>query len=473
MVAVGGWAPGCHGSENELAVAVREKIRLDRPVEALELARALVKKDPKSSRGLSTLATALYRDGHFDEAEKTARKALKLDKADPDALVALARCLRTRGEGEKARKRLEQALESAPHHPTAVRMMSGAMDLNEEREATLKLARLYVRLNPEGKALFVEHLRKMIKVVEGLEGKKLNVLPDWEQRPKRIVLPMRMTSRGPCVQVTLGADKRCWCLFDTGEESITLARRSAERLQAEKLVDLPTATATGIERMGLVLASRVSAKDYSISNVLCAVGTVNIVGPGIFRGYRVKMDIDARQLILTRQNQNTVPGKNDLKGAPPGHQRVRFRRIGRMAWFPISTPNPAKALRERPAWGLLDTGCEPVCVLTPRYLKALKSERGKGPLALPIRSSFGGAARAKGRDEIMKVLPEFTFSMPGCTATVQGAVSSASVAAICRIVETEVDLIVGWPVIKRHFKSIELDFERCVMTFEPRVLQSR
>jgi hypothetical protein len=173
-------------------------------------------------------------------------------------------------------------------------------------------------------------------------------------------------------------------------------------------------------------------------------------------------------LVLTRQKEDLEPGPADLKGAPPDHRRARFRRLGGMVWVRVTTPNPPRSLEERPAWGLLDTGCEPVAVLTPRYLRALKSERGKGPLALPIRTSLGGAAREHGAASVMKVLPQFRFDMLGCTVTADGALSAASIAAICKMVETELDVVVGWPAIRECFRSVEIDYERCVLTVEPR-----
>ena len=462
------------------APPVRELVRAclaeDQPLAALAAATAAVAHAPRSAAAHAALAGALFRNADFEGAELAARRALALDGQEPDAHVALARCLETQGEKVEAERHLALVLQSDPRHATALRLMTGMLDINSERPQAIEMNRRFVALGPPGAngRLFTHHARRVTALLETLGATQLDVQPPWGERPQEIVLPLTVTEDGLKVEIAFSGElgrpsvKRT-CVFDTGEESITLRTETAEAFGAPKVGEIPSSTITGIEEMTLVRVPKLAAGSFALSNTLAGIGSSDIVGPGIFPGYRVKMDFMGRRLVLTRQPKDVQPGPEDLKDAPKGTRRLRVRCLGKLVWFPVHTLNEAGPLKRRPAWGFLDTGCDPPALLLPRYLQALKSEAGKGPLALPFRASLEGAARGEAVDQVLHVLPEFRLQLLGAEVSADRALVAASAASVSQATEAELDLIVGWPVIWRAFKSVEIDFERCVLTVEPRV----
>ncbi len=463
---------GCPGlaSEPQISAAIRSRFTSTTIDQAVVQARQRIQAHKKDSNAWAYLARALYRSGNFTAAEDAATHALTLNALNADALVVQARCLNTRGQNHQAFEKLEKAVNVDPLNPLAVRTLAGALDLNDDRKRVLELTRRFLELNPSDQQLFVRYLSKMIKGVNALKNTQLRVQPAWEDRPDRIALPLILSSSGPKVRIQFAEGLFRWCLFDTGEESLTVSVQTALKAKAKKLATVPAATATGIEKMSLALLDRVKAGPFQIANQLAAVGKLDIIGPSIFRGYRVKMDFMKGRLVLSKQPKEVRPGpdKNDLKNGADGLQRFRFRRLGNMIWLPIKTAHRPEKLKKRPAWGLLDSGCEPAGVLTPRYLNALRSGKDRKPLALPLRFSIGGAAGDQDESQLMQVLPQFRFSVLGNEVNADGSICAASITSICEILETELDLIIGWPVIKNHFRSVEIDFERCVLTIAPR-----
>lgn len=459
--------------------ALRERVRVwladDRPLPALAAATEAVAREPGSAAAWSALAGALFRNADFEGAEGAARRALALDSGDAEGLVALARCLETQGCKEEARTRLEQALVRDGRLAVALRLLEGLLDINTERARAIELNRRFVALDPPGTSgrLFARHASRMTGLLEALGQLELDAQPPWRERPAEIVLPLQVTEEGLFVEIVFEGQKggrrvRRSCLFDTGEESITLTRQTAEAFGVQKVGALPSSTINGIEEMTLVMVPKVSAGEFSLSNTLAGIGTADIVGPALFAGYRVKMDFSARRLVLARQPADVKPGPDDLKNEPKGARRARFRCFGKTVWVAVHTPREAAPLKRRVAWGLLDTGCTPPALLLPRYLQALKSEPGKGPAALPFRASLEGAAHGGDTEQVLHVLPEFRLGLLGGEADAGGALSALSAASVSQATEAELDIVVGWPVIRRIFKSLEIDFERCVLTYEPR-----
>lgn len=455
-------------------LGLRAKARLllagDKPLEALALASRAVADGPERAEAWAVLAGALFRNGDFDGAERSARRALGLNARDPDACVALARCLFTRGLDMEACKRLETALEAAPEHTVALRLLAGQMDFNNERAAMLERMKRYVELAPPGERLFADHVRQTLKVLEAVGEKPLGVWPPEKELPERVELPLVLDGEGMKVELAIGGVKRL-CVFDTGEESVTIARATLEALKLPALAEVPYATATGMERLTAVclpeLALGEGASSVRIASVLAYAGAADIVGPGIFGAYVVKMDFDRRRLVLTRQQAGAAP-RDELPEAPKGFERVRFRSLGRLVCAPFSVPGAPAAFCERPAWAMLDSGCELPAVLMPRCLEALRSARKDWPQTLTLRDRLAGAAPGEGKWQAMHVLPVFSAGVFGYAAKADGAVCAESVAEINRTLETELDAIAGWLLLRSLFKSVEIDFARNELLLEPR-----
>jgi hypothetical protein len=289
-----------------------------------------------------------------------------------------------------------------------------------------------------------------------------------------VTVRMEVTEDQPSVTVEFGKIKSD-CLFDTGEESITLSEETVAAIGAKKVGQLPASTATGLEMMDVVLVPELKVGAFSIKNVIAGVGTGDIIGPSIFKSFRVKMDFQRKQLVLKRQPENTAPGEKDLEAATgdaEGARRMRFRRQGGLVWFTVATAGDSAALQQRGAWGFLDTGCQPTGLIFPRYLEALSADPEKAPKTLPFRSALGGAAR-DGKEELMRLVPELKLRFLGCEMRAEKLISSDSLGSINQSTEAEADAIVGWPMILKTFKSIEIDFERCVLTCEPREAKVR
>lgn len=458
----------------EAPAGLRAKARLllagDKPLEALAMASRAVADAPELAEAWAVLAGALFRNGDFDGAESAARRALGLDAKDPDACVALARCLATRGLDAEARKHLEAAVEAAPEHTVALRLLAGQMDFNNERAAMLARMKRYAELAPPGERLFADHVRQTLKVLEAVGEKPLGVWPPEKELPERVELPLLLDGEGLKVELTIGGAKR-WCVFDTGEESVTISRATLEALKLPALAEVPYATATGMERLTAVclpeLAIGEGASAVRIGSVLAYAGAADIVGPGVFGAYLVKMDFDRRRLVLTKLDAGAAP-RDELPEAPRGFERVRFRSLGRLVCAPFSVPGAPAAFSERPAWAMLDSGCELPAVLMPRCLDALRSARKDWPQTLTLRDRLAGAAPGEGKWQTMHVLPSFSAGVFGYAAKADGAVCAESVAEINRTLETELDGIAGWPVLRSLFKSIEIDFARNELLLEPR-----
>jgi hypothetical protein len=346
-------------------------------------------------------------------------------------------------------------------------LLAGRLDLNAERSRAIELTQRFLELNPKGQDLFLEHSRLMLKILAALGETPLAQRPPFAERSARIMLPLRASEKGLAVELEIAGAKRL-CELDTGEESMTVTTETAKALGLKALAHLPAVTATGIERMPIVLVPKIEAGGFRISNVLASVGVRDLIGPGFFEGYRVRMDFQNRQLVLTRQEQDAAPGPKDLLGAPEGFERLRCRVLGKLIWIPISSPAAPPPLKARPAWGILDSGCEYPVGLTPRYLEALRCVRGQGPLALPIRAPLGGAAREEGEVEVLWTLPEFTLGFLGTEVPADGSVAAKSFGLVARSTEAEFDALLGWPVIRQAVRSLEVDFQRGVLTYEPK-----
>lgn len=458
----------------EAPTSLRAKARLllarDKPLEALALASRAVADAPERAESWAALAGALFRNGDFEGAERAAQRALGLDAKDPDARVALARCLSTRGLDAEVRKALEAALEAAPEHTVALRLLAGQMDFNRERAEMLARMKRYVELAPHGERLFADHVRQTLKVLDAVGEKPLSVWPPEKELPERVELPLVLDNEGMKVELTIGGAKRL-CVFDTGEESVTVSRATLEALKLPALADVPYATATGMERLTAVclpeLAIGEGASAVRIASVLAYAGAADIVGPGVFGAYRVKMDFDRRKLLLAKQEAGAAP-RDELPEAPRGFERVHFRSLGRLVCAPFSVPGAPAAFGEHPAWAMLDSGCELPVVLMPRCLDALRSARRDWPQTITLRDRLAGAAPGEGKWQTMHVLPSFSAGVFGYAAKADGAVCAESVAEINKTLETELDAIAGWPVLRSLFKSIEIDFARNELLLEPR-----
>ncbi|MBI3830939.1 MAG: aspartyl protease family protein [Planctomycetes bacterium] len=462
------------------ASSVREAVRAclawDRPLEALGAAAEAVARRPASSTAWAELAAALYRNSDFDGAESAARRALDLNGNDADARVALARCLDTKGEDEECLKHFEEAVRLDPLHPAALRLLAAKLDSTEDRTRVLELLKRFVDLKAPGPSgrMFTEHAQKSREMLKALGDTATEVEPEWEKRPESVSVRMEVTEDQPSVTVEFGKIKSD-CLFDTGEESLTLSEETVAAIGAKKVGQLPASTATGLEMMDVVLVPELKVGAFSIKNVIAGVGTGDIVGPSIFKSYRVKMDFQRKQLVLKRQPENTAPGGKDLEAAAgdaEGVRRMRFRRQGGLVWFPVAADGESAPLQRRGAWGFLDTGCQPTGLVFPRYLEALSSDPEKAPKTLPFRSALGGAAR-DGKEELMRLVPELKLRFLGCEMRAEKLISSDSLGSINQSTEAEADAIVGWPMILKTFKSLEIDFERCVLTCEPREAKVR
>ncbi|MCW8131624.1 MAG: tetratricopeptide repeat protein [Planctomycetota bacterium] len=458
------------------AQQLRDEVRVcmawDQPLAALAASAEAVAREPDSAGAWSQLAVALFRNADMEGAEAAARRALKLNHNDPDGHVVLARCLDTKGENDAALEHLEEAVRLDPFHPAALRLLSSQLDHNEDRARIVELSQRYVELKLPGPSghMFTQNAQKSMEVLKALGETATDVQPDLDKRPASVTVKMDVDEDQPTVQVDFSNGVKSGCLFDTGEESITLSPETVAAIGAKKIGALPAATATGLEMMDVVLVPELKVGGFVVRNSIAGVGTGDIIGPSVFHGYRVKMDFARRQLVLTRQPEDCEPSEDDLNpraGDAPGLRRVRFRRHGGLIWIPIQTPDEAAPLKARGAWGFLDTGCQPPGLLMPRYLQALKSEPGKGPLTLPFRSSLGGAAR-DGKEEVMRLLPEFRVGLLGGEVRADKAISSESLSTISQSIEAELDMIVGWPMILKSQRAIEVDFERCVLTLEPR-----
>jgi hypothetical protein len=446
---------------------VRQQLAQDNFRAALDAARAAVKQSPRSADAWSALAGALFRSGDFDGAEDAARKSLELRPADPDALVALARVLATQGEHAQARRELEAAIQADPVHPAALRLLAGCMDTNLERKKAADLARRFVELNPPGQELFVEHSRRFLRVLDTLRDVRLNEMPRWEDRAERIVLPLRVGADGLSLTLALAGQQRRFQL-DTAEEGLTVSAETVRTLGLKSIGELPGVAATGLAPMGVVVVPDLEAAACRVRNVLAGVGASDLVGPGLFSGYRVKLDLAAGQLVLTRQPRDAAPHPKDIIAAPSGTTRFRFRALGKLIWTPVSFPRRPAAFKDRPAWGMLDTACEPPAALTPRCLEALRAGGTEGPQAIPLQSTLAGSAGQASTPQLLWVLPELSVTVLGAAVRADGALAGRTFGEISRVVEAEMDLIVGWPVLHRVCKSLEIDFEKCVLTVEHR-----
>lgn len=455
---------------------LRDEVRIcmawDKPLPALAAAAEAVAREPEAAGSWSQLAVALFRNADFAGAEASARRALALNRNDADAHVVLARCLDTQGDDDGSVENLEEAVRLDPFHPAALRLLSAQLDTNEDRARIIELSQRFVELKSPGPSghMFTQNAQKTMEVLKNLGETQVDVQPAWEQRPASVSVKMSVDEDQPAVEVDFGKGVKSECLFDTGEESITLSPETVQAIGAKKIGKLPAATATGLEMMDIVLVPELHIGGFVIRNSMAGIGTSDIIGPSVFKDYRVKMDFAKKQLVLTRQPENTEPSPKDLDAQPgdaPGVKRIRFCRQGGLIWFPISCTDCPVALKARGAWAFLDTGCQPPGLLMPRYLQALTSEEGKGPRTLPFRSSLGGAAR-DGQEEVMRLIPEFHLTMLGCDVHAQKALSSESLASIGQSVEAEIDMIVGWPLILKSLRSVEVDFDRSVLTVEPR-----
>jgi hypothetical protein len=347
--------------------------------------------------------------------------------------------------------------------------MAGKVDLNSDRNEAIRLTRRFVELNPPDQALFAEHARQMLAILQAVGDLEISKRPPFDQLPERIELPLRIDTQGVSIELQVGPEKRRFTL-DTGEESMTIRAETAKVLGCRSLAALPAVTATGLGRLPIVLAPRLEAGAFRVENLLVALGTVDVVGPSFFNGYTVLMDFDRRTLVLNRQQPQTAPGPKDLLGAPKGFSRYRFRRLGNLIWVPIACPQAPAALKARPAWGIIDTGCQYPAAVTMRYLDALRSERGKGPLALPFRGELGGAADDHGKQVVFYALKDFNLEFLGVKLNADGSAATALFGEISKVTEAEMDLLIGWSLIHRSFKSMEIDFQRCLLTVEPRTV---
>lgn len=448
---------------------VREWIERDRPLPAVCEALLATAVRPADAQTWADLAAALFRSGDFEGAERAARRALTINSGNADAFVALGRALATQGAGKDARTQYQSALTHSPQHPAALRLLAAALDLNDERPRVLELARAYLALERSGPPVFAEHLQGAVKLIEALGDTRVNVSPPEAERPDRVVAPLAL-AEGLRVELQQPNGKPFSCLLDTGEESLTLTAATAEALGAKPVGALLNATATGLAEMRTVLVPELRMGAWKLSNVLASIGQHDIAGPALFGGYRVKLDWVRRELTLTRQPREAKAGPESDPGdlaLPAGFRAFRFRRLGGIVCVPLEAPEGPAALRARPAWGILDSGCEPSAVLFPRFFDALKSTPGGAPLALPVPNALEGAAETRA-DGVTLVVPNVRLSFLGQTRNASMAYVSAEVAAINRVVEAELDAILGWPLIYGSFKSLELDFERCVLVVEPR-----
>ena len=460
-------------AEDDVQIKPRVELHLawDKPLAALAASAESLAREPESPHAWGMAAAALFRNADFDASESAAKHALKLDPNQPDAHVALARCFDTLGFDEKEREHLEAAARAEAEHPVALRQLSGALDHNKERARAIELCKKYSDSKDPGPRgeLFTRNAKQMLKLFDALKDTELSLLPLEAERTARAATPLSLAGDEPSVELDLGGVRKKF-LFDTGEESLTITAETAKACGAKKVGELPASTATGIETMKVVLVPEVKLGAFRVRNVLAGVGSSDIVGPPIFKNCRVKMDFAKGEVVLTNQPAETRPAPQDLElqaGDPPGARRVRFRRHGGMVWIPVKTPGEAAPLARRIAWGFLDSGCAPPALLFPRYLEALKSEPGKGPLSLPLKTSLGGAA-GEGIEQLMRVLPEFTLNFLGAEVRADKALSTDALLSVSAACECELDVIVGWPPIRRAFKSIEIDYARCVLVLEPK-----
>ncbi|MCZ7646725.1 MAG: retroviral-like aspartic protease family protein [Planctomycetota bacterium] len=456
-----------HAVEAEpLRPSVKASIAKGEVDRALAMAREGVEQRPGEAQAWADLAAARYRAADFEGCEVAAEKALGLDEKNADARVARARARFTRGAGAAAVEDLRRAHEFEPRHALALRLLAGGADFNADRARVRELAGEFLKLDAPKDDLFANHLRQGLALLDALGEEPVNVYPLREQVPERLSLPMRNLPGGPSIELKGPAGARVTFLLDTGEESLTLRAETARRLGAKLLSEMPAATATGIASMKQALVPSLAAGEWTVRNVLASIGSQDIVGPAFFEGFRVKLDFPKGEAVLARQDPGAAPNADDLARAPEGFRRFRFRRLGGLVCVPLASPGLTSP-PERPAWGVLDTGCEPTCVLFPGYVGGLKAAHGRPPLALPIPGGLGGAAAGSGGGDA-RVLPEFQLAWLQQIQDASPALCSASVASINKVLEVELAGVIGWPLIGRAFRSIEIDFERCVLTVEPR-----
>jgi len=464
-----GLACGISAATVALEERVREVPDRSRSLPALSEAMQSVARAPHHAPAQAALANALFRNGDFEGAERAAREALLIDPEEADALVVLARCLQTSGRFAAAAEHLKQAADAAPRHPVALRLLAGCMDLNTNRGKAVALTQRFVELNPPEQKLFVDHARQMLKLIKALGSLALSEQPPWDNRPAQLEIPMRLTGQGLFIELMAGDMKQRF-LLDTGEESITVRSETAKALGLKSLASLPAVTASGVGQMPIALAPKIQVGGFHVKNVLVSMGAVDVVGPAFFAGYIASLDFQNRRLVLKRQAREASPGPKDLIAAPKGFKRFRFRRLGNLIWVPISSPGEPTALSNRPAWGVFDTGCQYPAAVTLRYLEALRSEPGKGPLALPFRAEVGGAAGGTGRSVVFYALKDFDLVFLGARLSADGSAATKSFGEISKTTEAAMDLMIGWPLIHRAFKSVEIDYQRCILTVQPRTV---
>lgn len=115
-------------------------LRLDRPDDALQLARQVQGDDAKDPQLITTIADALGRLGRPEEAERLV-KANTANPDSPDALLAQARLAAAREEYGAAEALLRQLLEKEPQRLDFVRAYVGTAMRTEQRAAAREFLR--------------------------------------------------------------------------------------------------------------------------------------------------------------------------------------------------------------------------------------------------------------------------------------------------------------------------------------------
>lgn len=308
----------------------RSLLKAHRSKEAYAVAEDALKRLPQTAGAQTAAGLAMFRKGELAKAEQSFRAALKLSKDYSPALSGLASVYSAISQAKTARTLRLQAYAHNPEDPDL--MLARANTLTGEKHIAA-LEEVVSRLDPESEES--RGLRAHIAADRALGGKRVRRLVSPYEPAQIKLLQIAHSARslrGFGLRVRFNDSYTATLMLDTGASGISLSPKSAQKAGLE-LLSNQSSQAKGIGDQKPQESFRYLASEVRIGDVVFADHPVSVfraakdsdmeglIGADVFQKFVVSLDFPGSQLSLEPYDAAAADEPGDPK-VRPGFYRV-------------------------------------------------------------------------------------------------------------------------------------------------------